>query len=93
MTMKEKSYNSICESFQRRPHLVTDRNLAQIRRSSRTGADLLADVVDEQRRRGLLKSPRQDQSGHSPEKLARISDYPENKISVDFAKYEYDFPN
>ena len=64
------------------PSSLTDRELAQLRRSSGTGADLLWKVYNEQRRRGLLFTPHRCGSDAYPaEKLKRISDYPEDQKS------------
>lgn len=55
-------------------HKVSDKQLAQLRRSSRTGANLLRRVVIEQQNRGLLKSPYVGM-GYPLEIKRRISDY------------------
>lgn len=65
------------------PNNLTDRELAQIRRSSLASAKLLNIIVDEQNRRGLLSKPvdvGQDSlgsnSGYWPETVKRVGDYP-----------------
>lgn len=60
----------------------TDRELAQLRRSSNTGSDLLWRVANEQRRRGLLKTSNDlCGMGYPAEIAKRISDYPEDQKS------------
>lgn len=67
------------------PSKLTDRELAQLRRSSRTGAKLLNKIVDEQNRRGLLSRPIFSNGrpyklggikGYWSETVKRIGDYP-----------------
>jgi hypothetical protein len=56
-------------------HKLSNKQLAQLRRSSRTGSNLLARVVAEQQNRGLLKSVYRPPGGYPPEINKRISDY------------------
>lgn len=78
------------------PSKLTDRELAQLRRSNRSGAKLLYRVVCEQARRDLLALPPDSKqlgknlghrwalgniAGYWPEKCKRISDYPVDRIS------------
>jgi hypothetical protein len=72
---EELSLMPVCE--------LSDRELAQLRRSCRTSSDLLNKVVIEQASRGLLRedwSPIGFAVGYPPEKLRRISDYPEGQV-------------
>ena len=58
------------------PSKLTDKELAQVRRSSCTGSNLLCKVIKEQEKRGLLKYPMgRGCSGYPPEKKKLIRDY------------------
>ena len=56
-------------------HKLSNKQLAQLRRSSRTGSNLLKRVVMEQQNRGLLKYEYEVSKGYPPEIKKRISDY------------------
>ena len=56
------------------PSKLTDKELAQIRRSIKTGSKLLAKIVQEQLRRGLLKIE-SNKHGYPAEIKKNISDY------------------
>jgi hypothetical protein len=53
---------------------LTDKELARLRRSSRTGSKLLSKIVKEQEKRGLLKKD-YNGSGYVPEIKKNIKDY------------------
>jgi hypothetical protein len=90
--MDESDYNRAVRLLIKAPQKVTDRQLAQIRRSSRTGAEVLYQAVREQWRRDLLSRPRGKRyvdgpgsaNGYWRETLKRVSDYPEDQISPRF---------
>ena len=71
--MTEKQFYILASKINN-PNLFTDKQLAQLRRSSRTSANLLSKVVTEQQRRGLLKTNFKG-ARYPPEKLKRIKDY------------------
>lgn len=85
----ENEFYQVAHRMVKQPHTVTDRELAQLRRSSRTGSTLLYEVCSEQWRRGLLVTPKGCSVSDGPsigmgywrEEKSRISDYPENQIS------------
>lgn len=87
--MNEEEFWAAAHRLVKQPHTVTDRELAQIRRSSRGGAQLLYSAVYEQWRRELLTPPKGERyidgpssvNGYWRETKSRISDYPENQIS------------
>ncbi len=74
--MTEKEFSEYKELCLKSPNQLTDRQLAQLRRSNRTGSTLLAFVVAEQKKRGLLKENYSGQ-GYPPEKIKNLYDYRE----------------
>lgn len=54
--------------------MMTNKQLAQMRRSSLTNSNMLASVVSEQRRRGLLVAEWAG-AGYEPELKKKVSDY------------------
>lgn len=60
---------------------LTDRELTILRRSTHLNSENLFKVVQEQWRRGLLKEDSKVY-GYLPEKLKRVSDYPEGQVSM-----------
>jgi len=87
--MNNAQFWSVVERLDKHPETVTDRELAQIRRSNRTGSNLLYSAVYEQWRRELLTPPMgkryidgpRSVNGYWRETKKRVSDYPENQIS------------
>jgi hypothetical protein len=63
--LKKKAYH---------PSKLTDKELARLRRSSRTNSKLLSKIVKEQEKRGLLKKD-YNGSGYAPEIKKNVKDY------------------
>jgi hypothetical protein len=88
--MTDREFEALCRKAYH-PSKLTNRELGQLRRSSRVGSNLLYKVVKEQFSRGLLRPPKYstvanpdactwdeafgDDCGYWPEKAKRLSDY------------------
>lgn len=85
----EDEFYRVAHRMVKQPHTVTDRELTQLRRSSRSSSTLLYEVCYEQWRRGLLVTPKGCSMSDGPcigmgywrEEKSRVSDYPKNQIS------------
>jgi len=72
--MTSKEFGEMLVKLYDSPQNLNDKELAQLRRSVRLVSDALYRVVQEQLKRGLLKSEHKG-SGYAPEIKKRIKDY------------------
>lgn len=72
--MTKKEHKKLVNKARFSPRWPSNIELAQLRRSSRTGEPLLSVVVTEQARRGLLRENWRG-TGYAPEILKNVEDY------------------